>query len=268
MLIAPLLISLFGILAPVQVAYAQSAVLSVSPGSSVADVGSNFDVSLLATDIQNLVVYDVTLTFDETLLEYMASNVPAPWVPLGPGVDVLPGRVRVVAGIFSGSVSGPASLVTHTFRMDLSGRSLLHIADSTLGVAGQGAFPHSAVDGTVKSSQTTRSAIKIFNAHAARDSIRLGMGESCMDLVTKVANDGSSDATVMVAYTVVGPAAVFGFVSSPALVAAGGRTEMVSPFCPPELNPGDTYLASAALLVTGLGLVETRHYNHPFSVSA
>lgn len=276
-LIALLMSSLFGLFAPVPVVNATSTVLSVgvtdpAVSNGVVAVDSFFDVFLDVTDIQDLAAYDIALSFDETQLEYLGSTVLSPWTTLR--LDQLPGSIRVAAGIFAGSIDVPAEsseiLVVHTFQLVVAGRSLLHISQSTLGVAGAGAALHTAVDGEVKSEDNA--PVRLFNARPARDAVRLRLGESSMDLVTRVSNDGTTDVMAFLSYRVISTTGtVFGFTSPTFSLPAspGSRVDITVAFVV-EARP-DTFFGTIALLVSEDGgmsfsVADARQLNHPFTV--
>lgn len=263
LLIAPLLLSSFAFLAPVHAPPATG--VSVSPATNIVDVGSMFTFGITASNVQNLASYDITLSFDETQLEWDSSLVADPFVPAI--MLKLPGSIRVAGVIFDGSISGSALLVSHTFRIDLPGVSALDISQSGLGALGAGQIAHTADDGSVQSQ--FKSSVKLNTARASGPTVDLSKSQIGMTLQANIANNGMTDVHAFVAWRLVTQSGLVFGINSATVIVPAGLGLRADTFFGVEAVP-DTFVGSAALFVSEDGVnfsvSDVRNMQSSFSV--
>jgi hypothetical protein len=267
--LATLLLSLVGLFAPIAPVNAVSANVAITPSSStVPALFQTFTVSVAVTNVQNLNAYDISISFDESQLQYVSTSLAAPWQNVR--LQKFPGSVREAAVIFAGgSISAGATqmiLLNHTFRQVLAGTSVIHIATSALSSFGN-PIVATTTDGIFVSSEQFE--IRFNSATPASDSVNFNL-QSSMDIIASVHNDGTTSGTAFVAYRLIsGTGTVFGIQSNNfALPANSGTVISTTTFLVDPVP--DTFGGVAAIFYSMDGvhfqIQEVRQLGHGFKV--
>lgn len=255
MILTSLLLTTSTLFASAPVVNASSTALAISPPVSVATLGGTFTVSVSVTDVLNLNAYDITVNFDASQLSYVSSNLPAPWT--NALFQKLPSSVREVAFIVGGgSVSVPAgstsTLVNYTFRMNLSGQSLLTMSPSGLFASGN-PIAHAVATGLVKSAGP-KPFIRLDSAAPTSPTVDFTKGQSSVDLIASIHTvAGNTSGTGFMAYRMISlSGTVFVITSASFTIPANSHTTSTTTF---SLDPlPDTFVGTAALFFSSDGV--------------
>jgi hypothetical protein len=214
-----------------------------------------FTVSINASNIQNLIAFDLTIQYDTTVLK--ATNLtltgglfdPLPHFILKQEIIPTAGTVRVAETLLATSVNvTSAKLFLANFKMNTAGRSALHFQNSQVVTLVNGAvtsIPFTALDGQVTSPPSV--VLVKTGATVAHHHLSISHYGPTQTLIGLVANEGTNPAYAKIHFTVISSSGNTTFADTSVILVAPGATVEMDAFWTTQASP-DSYAGVATLI--------------------